>query len=271
MSKIELPAYELASPSWRNGSAYASALDNETVSSEIKTAILNNPRPKLPRRTDSECCDELNQYYPELVSQLRLHDLGNPAYWYCMLGISFLFLCCELVFVRTAATDAKHIIHFQSAIIVCMIGLVLFLCLYSYAAYRLHVYNCMPRYLDRVPRDLFHTAPVVWVSLYTVGLNYYIVSQTGFYNSPFLHALLASALVIISLPRENSKLVISVSLIAFCLGLFGSLHTTYEFNSISDWGGEELAHKLIMLTFIFSAVTAIVLRVIANYKINQLT
>lgn len=261
-----MPNPELLRPSWRDGNAYAETLSQDAVANEIKAALLRNPRPKFPLKNDTPQQD-LDEYFPSLIKSLRLHDLSSCWYWEIMLGLCLVFLLMELFIVLASAPSAAHT-PFIYSIGLCMIVLVALLLLNASVALLLLRSPSLPKPLRCLPPELFHAMPVIWVSICSVGLNFYVVTQTGYSNSPFLHALLASTLIVLSLSRENSIPVLAVAGLALAAGSIGASNTApVATDLLNKWGGSDVAKRVVLLTFLYAGISAVVLRWIANYKL----
>jgi hypothetical protein len=263
-----MPNDELYPPVWRDACAYAQALPKDKVSAEIKNALLANNHAKSPLKKGAAQTD-LDAFFPSLIGGLRLADLGSPQYWIVMLVLSSIFLLCELLFVVMVAQNQKQLVNFALSLIVCLVVLGLLGGLYGFALWKDNRGAALPGLLKKIPPARFHEMPVFWVSIFSVGLNFYVVMQTGFSNSPFLPALLASAILVLGLPRENSPLVITLAILALVLGSIGAGYTQPVDKKVLDsWGGSDLAMKLNILTFLFSGITTVILRAIANYRLE---
>lgn len=183
--------------------------------------------------------------------------------------LCFVFLLMELFIVLASApSGAQTPLLFIYPIGLCIIVLVVLLLLYASAALLLLRSPSLPKPLGFLSPKVFHVMPVIWVSICSVGLNFYVVTQTGYSNSPFLHALLASALIVLSLPRENSIPVLLVAAFALLTGSVGAINTQPVAKDVlSRWGGADVAKQVVLLTFLYAGISVVVLRWIANYKL----
>lgn len=262
---------EFVRPVWRNGNAFARALPEPCVSEQIISVLVKNKDPDIPLKTPSiDAKGEAEQHHASLESDLRIIDFGHHSYWIVMLVLCTIFLLCEFGLVVWFAKGHARLEMFQFALIVCLVGLLVLLVVYLVVSLLLHGHPKLPAPLLRIPTGVFHTLPVFWVSIFTVLLNAYVVCATGNSSSPFLPALLTASLVTLSLPRENSKLVLLLAVIALTVGLYGAARTSpVSIDVVEEWGGQQLATKLNILTFLFSGLSVVILRGIANHKVAK--
>lgn len=262
---------EFVRPDWRDGRAFARVLPEDCVSEKIIEELARKKDSLIPLKNPAiSAVQEAEKYHTCLVNDLRVIDFGQFWYWIVMLSLCIVFLLCELGLVTLSVLDQNRLKMFQMALIVCLVGLVVLLLLYLTVALLLHVRPQLPSLLARIPISIYHALPVFWVSLFNVSLNFYIVTATGNSLSPFLPALLTASLVTLSLPRENSKLVLCLAIISLAVGLFGAATTSpVSEATLKEWGGQQLATRLNILTFLFSGVSVVLLRSIANYKVAK--
>jgi len=256
--------HELFRPQWRDAKALAAVLPTDQVSAEIQKAMLNRVQGEGAVQEKQQ---ELNGRFHCLLRDLRLQDLGSCWYWGVMLAFGFAYLIIELIVVIIAASTPTLAL-FQNLIVVCLTGLTVLLLLYIVVMIRLVTAGSLPPFLQRVPPSFFHATPVIWVSGFSLFLNFYIVFETGFSQSPYLTAFLASALIILSLPRENSFPVVVLGVAALVFGGVGAWTVAPPSEEILiAWGGAELARQITLLTFLYSGVSVVILRSIANHTV----
>jgi len=255
---------ELFRPDWRDARAFAAALPEDNVAEEIRKAMLKNAKSTDGHRPDAT---ELVASFRYLLGDLRLHDLGSCWYWGAMLALSFAYLLIELIVVGNAAATPT-LVQFQRLILICVVGLAVLLLTYLAVVIRLFTGGSLFKWVTWIPPSIFHAVPVIWVSAFSLILNFYVVSQTGYGDSPYLTAFLASALVVLSLPRENSWPVILLAIMALTFGGLGAWRTSAVTpEAIAAWGGPELARHIALLTFLYSGISAVILRSIANHRV----
>ena len=261
---------EIIRPRWRDGRAYAEALSNRRVMATIKETILTGSHPSTAQRPAAKA--ELDHCFGCLTGDLRLHDLGSHSYWIWMLMLSLMFVLVELLIVLAATpsgASSRELTRFLNLVVVNLSVLVFLLVLYAVVLLQQLTSSGMPAALQRIPVWTYPALPVVWVSGFLVALNFFVVTQTGYGTSPFLHALLASVLLVLSLPRDNSLAVVVLGLVAVAMGCVGIFHTeTVTEEVLTAWGGPILAQGIVSLTFLYSAASILLLRGIANYKVE---
>lgn len=262
---------EFVRPVWRNGRAFARTLPEPCVSDKIIAVLVERKGSVIPLKNPSMNAEqEAKEHHASLEKDLRIIDFGQYSYWIVMLALCTIFLLCELWLVVSFAREHTRLELFQLALIVCLVGLVVLLGIYLMVALLLHGHPQLPWLLAKIPISVFHALPVFWVSIFTVLLNFYVVSETGYSSSPFLPALLTASLVALSLPRENSALVLLLALLGLTVGLWGAATTTSVSQAtLNEWGGQQLATMLNIVTFLFSGLSVVILRGIANYKVAK--
>ena len=262
---------EFVRPVWRDGRAFARALPEPCVSDKIVAVLVDKKDSAIPLKSSAMSAEEeAKEHQASLESDLRVIDFGQYSYWIVMLVLCTIFLLCELWMVVSFARGHIRLEMFQLALIVCLVGLVALLGVYLVVALLLHGHPKLPWLLAKIPIGVFHALPVFWVSVFTVLLNFYVVSETGYSLSPFLPALLTASLVAVSLPRENSALVLFLALLGLTVGLWGAATTTSVSQAtLDEWGGQQLATMLNIVTFLFSVSSVVILRWIANYKVAK--
>ena len=212
---------ELVRPAWRNFLAYIDALRTGTVRASVEQEMVRKYDPKHGLRFG--CPDahtEVSRCLPGLTRDLRLFDTTDVGYWLLAFFGVFLFLNIELILflnLDSARTDYRFAVSLLFVLIFivccCLLGLVILLV-------RNQADGCLPRWLYSVPSSALFAIPVVIVSGGLLALNLALVVRTGWHLSPFMPALSFVALSIMAAPRENSKPIVVLSLVAMLVVVF---------------------------------------------------
>ncbi len=118
---INAKASELAIPFWRSGKTYARILGENNVEREIKNCLVKEA--VNTAELDAEKANnQLEGHFHTLKNALRISDMKDLWYWFCMAFICLIFLILELVatliFVKSPENSNKFLIFIVVLIIV---------------------------------------------------------------------------------------------------------------------------------------------------------
>lgn len=247
---------ELVIPDWRDGRAYARAQGDKAVANQVK-GILSSQQSTQASVTLRSAEDEIERFYPQLTGSLRITDLRDWRYWLTMIGICAFFLVVELVVILSSGTNNDKLVLVQKVLAFGLLVPVFFLLIaYVWATLSCKSGGELPSALRWFRPKWLHMLPVLWLAVGLMIVNFWLVIETGWRQSPFLPAFLAAALTVIGLPRENSKLIVYLSLLAGALGIVACLWSTSLDEkalktTLEAWGAGDNGH----LPFYINAMT----------------
>lgn len=213
------------------------------------------------------------------LRQIRLADHGDHTYWFVMLFAVLAYLVLELFLVQLLgephgladraakstssveqaafAATAAVLWNFIYGIVTLLVMLALMLGCFLWA------YAGRPRWLRSrgIEPSLFHSAPVLLMSLGILTANTYLVLESGLSSSPFLPGLLGICGLVIGLPRENRLSTVLVAVVGLSVGLFAAVTP----GSADAWKAWNLAVWMNACSFGYGAALSILLRSVASY------
>lgn len=267
---------ELMTPCWRNGRAYAQAQAQPEVENWIRAYLLTRAS-TIADLDATKASEQLQNHYPSLKGAIRISDLRDWKYWLTMMAVCVFFVFGELIAVMRASADTNNLLLLQQvigwALVLPAVGLTL-IYLVSVISYGTgETLWLLPKWFRP---SWLHAVPVLWLALGLLAVNFWLVYQTGNRQSPFLPAFLAAALTVIGLPRENSKLILFLTICACLGGLFVCLAeptmTDKDLQSVLHaWGAGPtgtLPFAINAITFGVAAVLTVLLRQF-SFRIGQ--
>ncbi|MBI3919440.1 MAG: hypothetical protein HY322_20800 [Betaproteobacteria bacterium] len=257
---------EFVVPAWRNGKAFARTHDSNAVRDQIKEALLSEKPPKIEVPAAKA---ELDPLYPLLIHGLRITDLRDGGYWWTMILICLTFLVVELIAIIVFGTNSQKLLYLQMVVGGTLIlPTMLLLIAYGFALWCWSSSQELPSYMRWCKPSLLHALPVLYLAIGLMAVNFWLVAETGWRQSPFLPAFLAATLAVIGLPRDNSWYIIGLSIIAGILGVYACLtapgvDAKILKISLEAWGAGDngrLPFSINALTFAVSSTLTITLR-----------
>ena len=268
MNQHDTDAEELVTPYWRDGNAYAQAHGCTTVLTTVREVL--SDRGVQDGKSNDAVSRELDTWFPSLLARVRITDLKDNKYWLYMFMVCFVFIMLELGVITGSNVKSEQLARLQSNIIYfLLIPTVIFVAISWFASMvAASGTKTLPRALLWCRPKYLHLYPIIWLSIGMMGVNFWLIYQTGMRDSPFLPAFLATALTVIGLPRENSGTVVVLSIVAVAAAVLSCfIHGGYQDDELEsilkswDAGATgNLQYAINALTVLVSAVLSLILR-----------
>lgn len=209
--------------------------------------------------TDSQEEDS-KKYFPVLLRDLRIYDITDDKYWsISFIGVQLFLLVEAMIFLFSDFKVFTHVALF-------MIILAVIISLFSVI--------CNLLELEQKWKINVHTWQAIIISCGLLIINYILITKTGWRQSPFLPAFTFVALTIITAPRENSKIIIILSLFAMTFILFPytseyiftvDLNQNISASFINKY--DSLSRAINIVTLVFSVLIVIANRFYSSQKV----
>lgn len=269
---------------WQEVKPYAKSLGTLNVKHSVATVLATQFSESFKSRYPSDAGHALDEVafirkaedsLPSLMTGLRLTDLRSYWYWITMYTLTVVFLGVQWWVIYSLDSEnnvlsvARSLFGIEAGILLAASLVVTIVELIE----RTDDYNLPDVKYLKV--EFLHMIPVVVASLGLLFINLFLVTNSGMSRSPFLPSLLAVALVVISLPRENSRLTLSITVFALMVVLYPLVSdSTIPFLTInvegnSDWDSLGLANMMNGATFVNSTASVILLRMIGNHRLGS--
>lgn len=207
---------------------------------------------------NNQRCEELSKkHFPVMLQDIRMFDIVDPNYWKALFYGVLAFLALETIvfFIYQFLYNFPFFI----AIAAITIGLMLVIIFFLVKKYYSQIEN--PLKPDN------YSWPVLLISSGLIALNFVLVWNTGWKDSPFLPAFFFTVITVVTAPRENSNIIYvltAVSMLAiitpYLIGYFFVVSTKQD-----DYGYLSIIINLI--TLIFTVGLVIVSRYHSSNKV----
>lgn len=168
---------------------------------------LHNYIPEISgyKKNQKECKELSKRHFPLMLDDLRIFNIVDTNYWKVLFCGVIAFLFIEIVIFFWYELEYKFPFFTDVAIIITLLLLIIivFLALKFISL------------INKPLRLTSYSVPVFIVSLGLIVLNFVLINNTGWTNSPFLPAFFFIVITITTAPRENSKTVKWLTFISF--------------------------------------------------------
>lgn len=245
-------------PKWICFKNFLLALNCKKIQDKLALE-LHNYIPEISgyKKNQKECKELSKRHFPLMLDDLRIFNIVDTKYWkvlFCGV-IAFLFIEIAVFFWYELEYEFPFFKNVAFIIISLLIVIIVFLVLKFVSL------------INKPLRFTSYSIPVFIVSLGLIVLNFVLINNTGWTNSPFLPAFFFIVITITTAPRENSKTVIwltGISLV-FIIAPYIIDHMFTISHIQVDYGN--LSVIINILTLIFTVGIASIARHFSSQKI----
>ena len=213
---------DLIKPEWRNTDTFIGSLKDDAVQTKIacyqaaqhSPTNYGTPAPPATVETEAKRC------LPELLTGLRIVDIADHMYWLASFIGIFLFTFGEfIIFAVYFDFVSDNILAAEWFVWPLIFIVLLTFCHSIYIGLHLLTPSAAMAIKSKLHIPVSYDWIAIIITILLLFLNFLLVLFSGLWASPFLPSLIYVAMTIISAPRENSKVIIWLSVITFLLVL----------------------------------------------------
>jgi len=250
---------EIETPKWRNTDAYIEAINQtDTKVSIVNYLACNKFTNRYGITHGTSAKEEADYFLPLLMKNLRIFNVSDFKYWYISFVGIFGFLILELTIFIYNWEHLRNLLSIYILTFSLLLLIIIFLVFYTFKVFS-QIGDQNPKFKSPYP------VLAVITSLGLVAINFILIAHSSWSKSPFMPAFLFVTVTIISAPRENSKLIILLTIVTLSAVVYTFFAPLYS----NEIDGSSFAKFINISTLLCSVSLRVMLRQVSTKKLTR--